>query len=89
MNQTSIIGIDLGGTHVRAGAVEESYITKINSERIPSSGTQEEVLQVIYQLIDSVIDENAKAIGIGVPSVVDTERGIMMFRIFLHGKKWR
>ena len=77
MNQTSIIGIDLGGTHVRVGAVEESHITKINSERIPASGTQQEVLQVINQLIDSVIDENVKAIGIGVPSVVDTERGIV------------
>jgi glucokinase len=77
MNQTSIIGIDLGGTHVRVGAVEGSRITKINSERIPASGTQEEVLQVINQLIDSVINENAKAIGIGVPSVVDIEKGIV------------
>jgi glucokinase len=77
MSQTNIIGIDLGGTHVRVGAVEESRIIKINSERIPASGTREEVLQVICQLIDSVIDESSKAIGIGVPSVVDTERGIV------------
>lgn len=77
MNQASVIGIDLGGTHVRVGVVEDDHITKINSERIPASGTQEEVLQVIHQLIDSVMDENAKAIGIGVPSVVDTEKGIV------------
>lgn len=77
MNQTNVIGIDLGGTHLRAGMVEENQITTLQSERIPALGTQEEVLQVIYQLIDSVINENAKAIGIGVPSVVDIQKGIV------------
>lgn len=77
MNQTNIIGVDLGGTNVRAGAVEENHLTKIQAERIPASGTREEVLQVIYHLIDSVINENTKAIGIGVPSVVDIEKGIV------------
>jgi glucokinase len=34
-------------------------------------------LQVIFQLIDPLINKNIKAIGIGVPSVVDIENGIV------------
>lgn len=32
MNHTNIIGIDLGGTHVRADMVEENQITTLKSE---------------------------------------------------------
>jgi glucokinase len=74
---TKIIGIDLGGTHVRAGVVSEGRLENIASVRIPSDGAVDEVLRVIFQLVDPLIDENIKAIGIGVPSVVDVEKGIV------------
>ena len=77
MTKDNIIGIDLGGTQVRAGIVHESHIAKIVSERIPASGTVDEVLQVVYQLIDPLVTTDIKAIGIGVPSVVDVEKGIV------------
>jgi len=74
---TKIIGIDLGGTHVRAGVVSEGRLENIASVRIPSDGAVDEVLRVIFQLVDPLIDGNIKAIGIGVPSVVDVEKGIV------------
>lgn len=74
---TKIIGIDLGGTHVRAGVVSEGRLENIASVRIPSDGSVDEVLRVIFQLVDPLIDGNIKAIGIGVPSVVDVEKGIV------------
>lgn len=77
MNQTKIIGIDLGGTHVRAGVVSEGKLSSIASVRIPADGSVDEVLRVIYQLIDPLIDGDIKALGIGVPSVVDVEKGIV------------
>ena len=77
MTNDNIIGIDLGGTHVRAGVVREGALSKIESARIPASGTVDEVLQVIFNLVDPLADENIKAIGIGVPSVVDIEKGIV------------
>jgi glucokinase len=64
MNGIKIIGIDLGGTHVRAGIVSEGHLENIVSARIPAGGSVEEVLEVIYQLIDPLINENIKAIGI-------------------------
>ncbi len=77
MASDNIIGIDLGGTHVRAGVVYEGVLKDISSSRIPGSGTVDEVLQVIYNLVDPLVNENIKAIGIGVPSVVDIEKGIV------------
>jgi glucokinase len=74
---TKIMGIDLGGTHVRAGVVSEGRLENIASVRIPSDGSVDEVLRVIFQLVDPLIDGNINAIGIGVPSVVDVEKGIV------------
>lgn len=77
MTNDNIIGIDLGGTHVRAGVVCEGNLKDIVQARIPSAGTVDEVLQVIYNLIDPLVNQNIKAIGIGAPSVVDIEKGII------------
>jgi glucokinase len=74
---TNIIGIDLGGTQVRAGIVSEGHLENIVSVLIPATGSVEEVLEVMYQLIDPLVNENIKAIGIGVPSVVDIKNGIV------------
>ena len=77
MTSEYIIGIDLGGTHARAGIVHGNQIAGMASVRIPSAGAMEEVLQVLYQLIDPLMNAGIKAIGIGVPSVVDIEKGIV------------
>ncbi len=77
MGEINIIGIDLGGTHVRAGVVAGGQLTEINSARIPSSGSVDDVLKVMYELIDPLVDSEVRAIGIGVPSVVDIENGIV------------
>lgn len=77
MGNDNIIGIDLGGTHARAGIVQGNLITDIVSVRIPSSGTEDEVLEVLFQLIAPLAKKSVKAIGIGVPSVVDIEKGIV------------
>ena len=39
-----IIGVDLGGTNVRVGLVEEDRIVRLLSEPCKSSGSEEEVL---------------------------------------------
>jgi glucokinase len=77
MTNEDIIGIDLGGTQLRAAITTGNQIHQIYSDRIPSSGTMEEVLAVLYHLIDPLVTKSVKAIGIGVPSVVDLEKGIV------------
>ena len=77
MKNEKIIGIDLGATNIRGAVVSNEQISEIVSRRIHVKGTEEEVLEDVYWLIDKVIDKEVKAIGIGVPSVVDVEKGIV------------
>ncbi len=77
MKEESIIGIDLGGTNLRVGEVKGEQIVKTSATRINSSGTVEEVLQDIFMLTDNMIHRSVKAIGVGVPSVVDLAQGIV------------
>ncbi|MBB3186545.1 ROK family protein [Microbacter margulisiae] len=77
MNTQQIIGIDLGGTQVRAGLVEGQRITHLVSGLIPAGGNEQEVLEALYLQVDALMQPTTRAIGIGVPSVVDVEEGIV------------
>ncbi len=77
MTEPKVIGIDLGATNIRAGLVQGAVIANIQSKRINSVGTVEDVLADFYALIDVLIDAEVQAIGVGVPSVVDLAKGIV------------
>ncbi len=77
MNTGTVIGIDLGATNIRGGRVNENNIPEIKLQRIRSSGTEQEVLEDVFALTGKLIDKKIAAIGIGVPSVVDVEEGIV------------
>ncbi|HZX59138.1 MAG TPA: ROK family protein [Mucilaginibacter sp.] len=74
---TKVIGIDLGATNIRGAVVDGEDISEIISRRIQTKGTEEQVLEDVYSLVDALIDGEVKAIGIGVPSVVDVKLGIV------------
>jgi glucokinase len=74
---TKVIGIDLGATNIRGAVVSEDSLSEIISRRIQTKVTEDQVLQDVYSLIDALISSEVKAIGIGVPSVVDVEKGIV------------
>lgn len=73
----TVLGIDLGGTNVRAGIVAPAQELQIVSTRIRANGTEQEVLEDIYQVADQFMHKGVTHIGIGVPSVVDVEEGIV------------
>jgi len=77
MSSTKLIGVDLGATNIRSALVSADTISKINSKRINSMGSEQEVLEDIFALVDILIDKDVAAIGIGVPSVVDVQQGIV------------
>jgi glucokinase len=77
MKRKSIMGIDLGGTNVRAGIIENNKLKNSNSMSIHAEGTANEVMGEIFNIVDRVMDSSVEAIGIGVPSVVDTAEGIV------------
>lgn len=77
MQNISIIGVDLGGTNVRAGKVSNNEIIDIYSQQINSRETKEFVVHQVIETIEKVFDESVDGIGIGVPSIVDVEKGII------------
>jgi len=77
MKNIKIIGVDLGATNIRGAVVNDEKIGDILSRRIKTKGTEREVLEDVYSLIDELMDLDVKAIGIGVPSVVDVKLGIV------------
>lgn len=71
------IGIDLGGTNIRAALIEGQTIIRKAKATCPAKGSCEEVIETIAELISEVLCDKVESIGIGVPSVVDTRRGIV------------
>ena len=69
MKNEMILGIDMGGTNLRAGLVKNGVATNIISQRIHAGGSVEEVLNEFFYLIDKVIHDDVKAIGIGFPGL--------------------
>ena len=73
-----ILGIDLGGTNLCLGLVDGGKVLRMIS--VPSfdrSFTLEQTLDYLAEQISSVFNASVEKIGIGVPSVVDVEKGIV------------
>jgi len=73
MTNDSIIGIDLGGTNIRGALVNNFNLENLHSKRINAQGSAEEVLAELFSLIDLLYNDSVKAIGIGVPGLVNQE----------------
>lgn len=77
MASETIIGVDLGGTKVNIGKVEMNHVVKHLSADITTQGEEEQILSEIVEAIEKVFDQSVSGIGIGVPSAVDVEKGIV------------
>jgi glucokinase len=64
------IGVDLGGTNVRAGLIKNGKIISLHKQPISSGAEQKIVLKEVYQAIATVLQPGVCGIGIGVPSLV-------------------
>ena len=73
----TFIGVDLGGTNVRAGRVEGLVVTAHESRGINREWNADQVLEEILATIAAVWTPQVEGIGIGVPSVVDVVKGIV------------
>lgn len=72
-----IIGVDLGGTSISLGKLSQGKLIEKHSAPTPSSSELEESLLVFKNTIRPYITLDVRGIGIGVPSVVDTQKGIV------------
>lgn len=72
-----VIGVFLGGKVLKAGRVYKNKIEASVSLEIDNYGTEEEVLSHLVNAIGEVYKPEVAGIGIGVPSLVDVEQGIV------------
>ena len=73
----SVLGIDIGGTCLKVGLVENGVIIKQTSKSVDCKGLEEGILLSLFEAIDGIITDDVIAIGIGVPAVVDPLTGIV------------
>jgi glucokinase len=77
MSASAIVGVDIGGTSVRAAKVREGVVAARSSRRIPGQEASDVVLDAVLSTVAEVVDDEVAGIGCGVPSVVDVENGIV------------
>ncbi len=77
MSKQKIIGIDMGATKVHVGVVEDGRI--VRESRFPTSANapKEQIVGEIINGIEQLFDSGVEGIGVGVPSLVDEEKGIV------------
>ena len=71
------IGVDLGGTHIRAGIDQRGQISKPKKELFRTTASLSQTLDQFTEFIRPLVSSGGRGIGIGVPSVVDVEKGIV------------
>jgi glucokinase len=71
----TIIGVDLGGTKVKVGAVAGGAVARALSRPISGGAAEQVVLDEIVAAIAELFDDRVVGIGCGVPSVVDVSTG--------------
>lgn len=72
-----VIGVDLGGTKILASQINQAQVQQSCKKTVPKGGSQTAVLEAIYGVIDPLFNSQIAGIGVGVPSVVDVEKGIV------------
>jgi len=90
------VGVDLGGTTITAGAVNVVSGEVLGRQQIPTLGKEgpDAVIARMVDLVHAVIadaglrKEDVGGIGVGLPGVLDMERGITVFLPNLPGG-WR
>lgn len=73
----NIIGVDVGGTTITVGRIENGVITMLREADTLALEGGDITIDVLKRLIYELITPETTSVGIGVPSVVDREKGIV------------
>ncbi|TVP84913.1 MAG: ROK family protein [Alkalicoccus sp.] len=73
---TKRIGIDIGGTSIKAALIGDGGIIKFREKKTPESGDQ--ALEVIGSLTEGWLEKSTGSVGIAAPGPLDTSEGIFL-----------
>jgi glucokinase len=71
------IGVDLGGTNIRAGIREDDLIIRREQVSLTDKDSLESTLSQLIRLIKPLVSSKIKGIGVAAPSIVDNVNGIV------------
>ena len=70
-----MIGVDLGGTKILAGLVDSEGRVETSLERATPTGSQQELVDALVDIVDALRTPDVAAVGFAVPARVD-RRGV-------------
>lgn len=73
----NVIGVFLAGKTLMAGKIKDGKIEKKIEKTINNLAQEEEILLEVINAIQEVFDDEIEGIGVGVPSLVNIQRGIV------------
>ena len=78
MNNEFIIGIDIGGTSISTGLIQNQEVVKYFNLPTGAARACDVILDSLYEAIDAVWHSDVKSIGVGSPGFIDTDKGIIL-----------
>lgn len=75
--KNALIGISFSGKTLVAGKVKDGHVNESIIRKINNKAPEDEILAEVFNIIQEVKDNEVAGIGIGVPSLVDVEKGIV------------
>ncbi len=77
MDSKSFIGVYLDGKTLIVGRVRNGEIEKCVTVKVDYHASEDSIIQKVIEFVAQMIDDNVVGIGVGAPSVVDVEKGIV------------
>src|ERR1044072_7686103 len=78
MATNHVIGVDLGGTKILAGIVDEDGTVHETVERPTVTTSQAALLDELAGVVRSLPQAKVKAVGFGIPSRIDHAKGLAL-----------
>ncbi len=77
MNNQIVIGVDIDGINLRVGTVQGNETKKSAVFKLSTGQSKEYILGEVVDGIASVMSPDIVGIGVGVPSIVNVEKGVV------------
>src|SRR4029078_4744724 len=75
MASPRVIALDLGGTKVFAGVVDDEGVVRERVVSATDTSSEEAVIAQVEDAVDGLMDADIGAIGIGIPCAMDRRKG--------------
>jgi len=75
-----VIGVDLGGTNLKAALVDETLAVRAGVERVIAGLTREELLAALAGVVEELrasAETEVDAVGLGIAGLIDSDSGVV------------